>query len=86
MAPYRAQEAPLWGGTARDIDLIWGKREAEYFCKGGWTGMVVICPTGTFFAEYSPPQLHERGGSDEAIRFPYFVARYGDVPDDLSAL
>src|SRR5882757_9596621 len=33
------REAPLRGrGTAGDIEVIWGKREAEYFCKGGWTG------------------------------------------------
>src|SRR6266853_6472878 len=29
--------APLWGGTAGDIEVIWVKREAEYFCKWGWT-------------------------------------------------
>src|SRR5882672_9923883 len=29
--------APLWGGTARDIDLIWVCGEAEYFCRRGWT-------------------------------------------------
>ena len=30
--------APLWDGTGSDILLIWGKREAKFFCKGGWTG------------------------------------------------
>jgi hypothetical protein len=30
--------APLWDGTAGDIEVIWVKREAEYFCKWGWTG------------------------------------------------
>src|SRR3981189_2061526 len=29
--------APLWDGTARDIDLIWVCGEAEYFCRRGWT-------------------------------------------------
>ena len=33
-------------GTAGDIDLIWVNREAEYFCKWGWTGKSVICPSG----------------------------------------
>src|SRR5882757_7586165 len=32
------RNAPLWDRTVSDILLIWGKREAEYFCKGGWTG------------------------------------------------
>jgi hypothetical protein len=33
------RETPLRGnGTAGDIDLIWANREAEYFCKRGWTG------------------------------------------------
>ena len=33
------RETPLRGnGTAGDIDLIWVKREVEYFCKRGWTG------------------------------------------------
>jgi hypothetical protein len=30
--------APLWGGTAGDIEVIWANRETEYFCKWGWTG------------------------------------------------
>ena len=33
------RDTPLmWDETAGDIEVIWGKREAEYFCKGGWTG------------------------------------------------
>jgi hypothetical protein len=32
------RNAPLWDRTVSDILLIWGKREVEYFCKGGWTG------------------------------------------------
>jgi hypothetical protein len=32
------RETPLRGHeTARLSELIWVKREAEYFCKGGWT-------------------------------------------------
>jgi hypothetical protein len=25
-----------------DIDVIWGKREAEYFCKWDWTGQITL--------------------------------------------
>jgi hypothetical protein len=28
----------MWGETAVDIEVIWVNREAEYFCKWGWTG------------------------------------------------
>jgi hypothetical protein len=32
------RETPLlWSGTAGVLELIWRKREAEYFCAGGWT-------------------------------------------------
>jgi hypothetical protein len=35
------RETPLvWDGMATDIDLIWGVREQEYFCKGDWTGQI----------------------------------------------
>ena len=51
--PLRVRDvrnAPLWDGTAGDIDLIWGEREAEYFCEGGWTtpkpADEAICPSG----------------------------------------
>jgi hypothetical protein len=30
--------APLWDGTAGDIEVIWVKRELKYFCRRGWTG------------------------------------------------
>jgi hypothetical protein len=39
------RNAPLWDGTANDIDLIWVSGEAEYFCKRGWTRKLVICPS-----------------------------------------
>src|SRR6202158_1963570 len=38
--------APLWDGTAGDIDLIWVRREGKYFCKWGWTVNSLICPSG----------------------------------------
>ena len=28
---------PLWDGTAADIEVIWVRREQEYFCERGWT-------------------------------------------------
>jgi hypothetical protein len=30
----------------RVVDVIWVKREREYFCEEGWTGGWVICPSG----------------------------------------
>jgi hypothetical protein len=33
------RETPLmWDGMARDMDLIWGKREGKYFLRWDWTG------------------------------------------------
>jgi hypothetical protein len=33
------------------LEVIWGKREAEYFFEEGWTGpstdWLMICPSGT---------------------------------------
>ena len=29
-----------------DIDLIWVGRKQKYFCKWGWTGKSLICPSG----------------------------------------
>jgi hypothetical protein len=28
------------------MELIWVKREGKYFCKWGWTGQPLICPSG----------------------------------------
>src|ERR1700704_4183004 len=28
------------------LDVIWGGRKPEYFCKGGWTPESANCPTG----------------------------------------
>jgi hypothetical protein len=30
------------GGTARDIDLIWGINEAENFCEQDWTDKISL--------------------------------------------
>jgi hypothetical protein len=34
--------APVWDRTAMDIDLIWVRREAEYFLKLDWTGQISL--------------------------------------------
>ena len=34
--------APLWDGTAGDIDLSRVRRKQEYFCKRGWTGKITL--------------------------------------------
>jgi hypothetical protein len=31
---------------ADDVEVIWVKKEQEYFCKGGWTSVSVICRSG----------------------------------------
>ena len=31
---------------ATDVEVICVKRKPEYFCKKGWTGGSVICPSG----------------------------------------
>jgi hypothetical protein len=34
---------------AIDKQVIWVRSEPEYFCKEGWTGVSVICPSRAFF-------------------------------------
>src|SRR6266851_3570420 len=41
------RDTPLeWGGTARDIEVIWVRREWKYFCKWGWTAKSPNSPSG----------------------------------------
>jgi hypothetical protein len=55
------RETPLRGnGTAGDIEVIWGKREAEYFCKGGWTGFGDLPGRAKSMAR---PALYDRAGT-----------------------
>jgi hypothetical protein len=45
-----AKRPSCGNGTATNVNLIWGLREAIYFCREGWTGFCkgeVICPTGS---------------------------------------
>jgi hypothetical protein len=46
--------APLWDGTAGDIEVIWVKREAEYFCKRGWTGFTDLPVGGVARTKMAP--------------------------------
>ena len=32
----------VWGGTGRDIDLIWVRREQKYFCRQDWTASISL--------------------------------------------
>jgi hypothetical protein len=42
------RDTPLeWGRTGRVLKVIWVRREAKYFCKWGWTGNSLICPSGS---------------------------------------
>jgi hypothetical protein len=51
------RDTPLeWGGMARNMDLIWGKREEEYFCKRGWTQTPNHCPRQTTCLLQSKPE------------------------------
>jgi hypothetical protein len=40
--------APLWDGTAGDIEVIWVSGEAENFCKGDWTTQITLVPKENF--------------------------------------
>ena len=37
---------PLCGEDIAVVNLIWGQREAEYFCRKGWTGISAARPPG----------------------------------------
>jgi hypothetical protein len=30
------------GRDARDVEVIWGKSEREYFCEGDWTTQITL--------------------------------------------
>ena len=40
--------------TVMHMQVIWVKREQEYFCKRGWTGKPLICPSGAKLSKYGP--------------------------------
>src|SRR5258708_13002704 len=37
-----ASRPSVWDGMARDIEVIWVKRESEYFCKLDWTTQITL--------------------------------------------
>jgi hypothetical protein len=51
------------------VSLIWGHREAIYFCINGWTGFrkgEVICPSGSHTAHHTREILRGLLGVSEA--------------------
>ena len=61
-------------GTAADIEVIWGKREAEYFSREHWTTKKsageVICPAGAIDVATPVRRVHSgvaRRAKGEAI-------------------
>jgi hypothetical protein len=50
----------MWSGTARDIDLIWGGGEAEYFCEDDWTGGIGLNLLNKFICARKQHSPHER--------------------------
>jgi hypothetical protein len=36
------------GGTGLDMQLIWVRREGNYFCGRGWTGQITLIPKENF--------------------------------------
>jgi hypothetical protein len=41
-----AKRPSVSGRDGEDEEVIWVKSEPKYFCKGGWTGVSVICLDG----------------------------------------
>jgi hypothetical protein len=58
--------APPWGGTAVDIELICDFRKTEYFYKQDWTGQISLIRLKKFVFRRNrhglTPRLRERGG------------------------
>jgi hypothetical protein len=40
-----AKRPSVLGWDASDLEVIWVKREPEYFYRRGWTDKWVICPS-----------------------------------------
>jgi hypothetical protein len=49
----------VWGGMALDIDVIWVRRETEYFCKHDWTGQIRLIRFDNF-AFWRSPSVTEK--------------------------
>jgi hypothetical protein len=44
------------------MHLIWVRPERKYFCKRGWAGKSVICPTGKSVDPFNKLQFLGSGG------------------------
>jgi hypothetical protein len=55
--------------------LIWVRREAEYFCKWGWTGFSTDSPSGKSVGGTFEPALPSRFAPDAACvhRIPFRI-------------
>src|SRR6202030_2249671 len=42
------------GRDARDVEVIWVKREWKYFCEGDWTTQIRLKPKENFFSAVIP--------------------------------
>jgi hypothetical protein len=88
------RNAPLWDRTVIDIEVIWVRREAKYFCKRGWAGHFgkheVICPSGKIIDAVqtkspcpvnSPELLQERVPYFRPVEFArYSISGRSDGP------
>jgi hypothetical protein len=56
--------APLWGGTAGDIEVIWVNGEAENFFNEDWTGQIrLICFNKSSFRRIAREALIRHAGA-----------------------
>jgi hypothetical protein len=58
-------------------EVIWSKRKREYFCKRGWTGNSVICPSGARSQEI--PSCQAKVRSVFLLRCPGNPSSFGGV-------
>ena len=57
-----AKRPSVWAGMGSDIEVIWVKRESEYFFKGGWTTQIRLRLKENFFSAVIPGRAkHEPG-------------------------
>jgi hypothetical protein len=66
------REPPLCGtGRGELVEMICPTGKAEYFCKGGWTGNSVICPSGKSVDRR--PQFEEQGVTRLSVGFTIYL-------------
>ena len=54
----------MWAGMARDVEVIWVKREPEYFCKRGWTTQISLIAQQNFFSARTRPDTGDQARMD----------------------